>query len=250
MVRGFVGVSGVVKARRSRAMRVHAGASLAGWVAEKLGELRKFLLSRSLWCVLDMCEQCVRHDGVEARAPFHPARPPRYGALDVPNPQNTKQPTRRQQRTTTTLDPFPRDRLPPKEPRLTSRPKMDQRRPIRPSSTARRGLFNNTTSRRHPHPNPLHSTSSLQPSHATSSHPSTRPTIPIAPSDPDPAADLVERDSAGNYKISAPITAMKMGSGGAGAEDEEVEQENQMIALYGKENCHWDQAGEFAASVS
>jgi hypothetical protein len=123
---------------------------------------------------------------------------------------------------------------------------MDQRRPIRPTSTARRGLFHSTTSRRHPNPNPLHGPSSLHPSHTTSSNPNARPTIPIATEEPDPAADLVERDSAGNYTISAPITAMKMGSGGTGAEDEELEQENQMIALYGKENCHWDQAGEYA----
>jgi hypothetical protein len=123
---------------------------------------------------------------------------------------------------------------------------MDQRRPIRPTSTARRGLFHNTTSRRHPHPNPLHTASSLHPSHTTSTNPNARPPIPLAAAEADPAEDLVERDSAGNYKISAPITAMKMGSGGTGGEDEEVEQENQMIALYGKENCHWDQAGEFA----
>ena len=119
---------------------------------------------------------------------------------------------------------------------------MDQRRPIRPTSTARRGLFHSTTSRRHP--NPLQNASSLHPSHTTSSNPNTRSNIPLGAEEHDPAEDLVERDSAGNYKISAPITAMKMGSGGVGPEDEEVEQENQMIALYGKENCHWDQAGE------
>ncbi|KAF2680245.1 hypothetical protein K458DRAFT_312282 [Lentithecium fluviatile CBS 122367] len=118
---------------------------------------------------------------------------------------------------------------------------MDHRRPVRPPPAARRALFHATASRRHP--NPLHAQNPLHPSNPASSNPNARPAMPIATEEPDPANDLVERDSAGNYKISAPITAMKMGVGGARTEaDEELEQENQMIALYGKESQHWDQA--------
>lgn len=105
---------------------------------------------------------------------------------------------------------------------------MDHRRAVRPPATTRRALFSSTTTR------PLH--------HPRNPNPKS---VHIAAESPDPSDDLVERDSAGNYKIMAPTTAMKMGVNGVrSAEDEEKEQEDQMIALYGKQNCHWDQAGK------
>ncbi|KAF2474283.1 uncharacterized protein BDR25DRAFT_281139 [Lindgomyces ingoldianus] len=54
--------------------------------------------------------------------------------------------------------------------------------------------------------------------------------------------DLVERDGSGNYNMAAPSTNLKPNLGVAAELDEETEQENQMISLYGKRNEHWDTA--------
>lgn len=71
--------------------------------------------------------------------------------------------------------------------------------------------------------------------------------VHIAAEEPLPEDDLVERDSAGNYKTVGPTTAMKMSvTGGLKSDaDEEADQEKQVIDLYGKESGHWDQAGKF-----
>lgn len=116
---------------------------------------------------------------------------------------------------------------------------MDHRRPIRPPhpTNPRRPLFNTA------------STSSAHPSRANSRGAATsKPaTVHISPDDTNNRDDdLVERDAAGNYKIMAPSTAMKMAvEPPVSPEQEEKEQEDQMIALYGKSNCHWDQAGKY-----
>ncbi|KAJ4302767.1 hypothetical protein N0V90_001658 [Kalmusia sp. IMI 367209] len=102
---------------------------------------------------------------------------------------------------------------------------MDTRRPVRPAPSTRRALFHTTTARAKP------------------AHPPSKTTVHIASETASPADDLVERDAAGNYKILAPTTAMKMGvDKGTSPEEEEKDQEDQMIALYGRSNCHWDQA--------
>lgn len=104
---------------------------------------------------------------------------------------------------------------------------MDHRRAVRPPQAARRALFQPPTSRRQ---NPAHNKSAVH----------------IATEEASPDDDLVERDSNGAYKVNAPSTAMKMGVGAVrSTEEEEREQEEQMIALYGKPNVHWDQAGMF-----
>ncbi|KAL5393759.1 hypothetical protein PMIN03_011150 [Paraphaeosphaeria minitans] len=120
---------------------------------------------------------------------------------------------------------------------------MDHRRPIRPppghpAGVPRRALFT-TTSTTSSHPSRANSRTT------TSSKPAT---VHISPDDANnPDDDLVERDAAGNYKIMAPSAAMKAGvAPPISAEQEEKDQEDQIIALYGKSSCHWDQAGEFA----
>lgn len=106
---------------------------------------------------------------------------------------------------------------------------MDHRRPVRPPSAARRALFHSSTRRQNP----------LNANHS-------KPSVHIASEEPDPQDDFVERDGTGNYKLLAPTTAMKVGISNLTTEaDEEADQENQMIALYGKQNCHWDQAGKY-----
>ncbi|KAF2868297.1 hypothetical protein BDV95DRAFT_579542 [Massariosphaeria phaeospora] len=111
---------------------------------------------------------------------------------------------------------------------------MDLRRPVRPPNpSARRGLFpiGGTSRRPNTHLNPTLSTTSLH--------------IPAEAADP--KDDLVERDSSGNYCMQAPGTNIRSGSAGSRNElDEETDQENQMIALYGKQNNHWDQAAILA----
>ncbi|PVI07688.1 hypothetical protein DM02DRAFT_608770 [Periconia macrospinosa] len=108
---------------------------------------------------------------------------------------------------------------------------MDSRRPVRPPPTSRRAVFHPSTSQSRRN-NPLN----------TNAHP--KPSVHIASEEPIPADDLVERDSAGNYKTMGPTTAMKIGVTGGmkGEAEEQDEQERQMIGLYGKENGHWDQA--------
>ncbi|KAK7190172.1 hypothetical protein PSPO01_03893 [Paraphaeosphaeria sporulosa] len=117
---------------------------------------------------------------------------------------------------------------------------MDHRRPIRPPpghpvGAPRRPLFTTT------------STTSSQPSRANSrTTAASKPTtVHISPDDPNnPDDDLVERDATGSYKIMAPSAAMKAGvAPPISAEQEEKDQEDQIIALYGKSSCHWDQAG-------
>ncbi|ORY09878.1 hypothetical protein BCR34DRAFT_450804, partial [Clohesyomyces aquaticus] len=54
--------------------------------------------------------------------------------------------------------------------------------------------------------------------------------------------DLVERDANGNYSMAAPSTSLKPNMGVQTELEEETEQENQMIGLYGKRNEHWDTA--------
>jgi hypothetical protein len=115
---------------------------------------------------------------------------------------------------------------------------MDHRRPIRPPHPAgapRRPLF--TTS----------STGASHPSRANSrTTAASKPAaVHIPPDDPNNRDDdLVERDAAGNYKIMAPSTAMKMAvEVPISPEQEEKEQDDRIIALYGKSSCHWDQAG-------
>ncbi|KAL5380207.1 hypothetical protein DPSP01_008008 [Paraphaeosphaeria sporulosa] len=116
---------------------------------------------------------------------------------------------------------------------------MDHRRPIRPPpghpvGAPRRPLFTTT------------STTSSQPSRANSrTTAASKPTtVHISPDDPNnPDDDLVERDATGSYKIMAPSAAMKAGvAPPISAEQEEKDQEDQIIALYGKSSCHWDQA--------
>lgn len=116
---------------------------------------------------------------------------------------------------------------------------MDHRRPIRPPHPAgapRRPLFTSastTTS----HPSRTNSRTN------TASKPAT---VHISTDDTNnPDNDLVERDAAGNYKIMAPSAAMQAGvAPSISADQEEKEQEDQVISLYGKTNCHWDQAGK------
>lgn len=104
------------------------------------------------------------------------------------------------------------------------------RPPARPPP--RRPMF--STSRR-PLSHPLQP-QSTHTSSATSS--STRHTH-------DPATDLVERDSAGNPLVNAPVTGGKLTVHSARSElEDEVEQENQMIALFSSKSHHWDQAGK------
>lgn len=104
---------------------------------------------------------------------------------------------------------------------------MDSRRPVRPAPSSRRALF--------------HATSTRQ----KAQHPPSKTAVHIASETPSPADDLVERDANGNYKILAPTTAMKLGvDKGTSPDEEDKEQEDQMIALYGRNNCHWDQDGE------
>lgn len=118
---------------------------------------------------------------------------------------------------------------------------MDHRRPIRPPHPA-------AAASRHPLFNSSSSTSS-HPSRANSRTTATSKstTVHISADDTNnPDDDLVERDAAGNYKIMAPSAAMKAGvAPPISAEQEEKDQEDQIIALYGKSSCHWDQAGEF-----
>ncbi|KAF1974546.1 hypothetical protein BU23DRAFT_553215 [Bimuria novae-zelandiae CBS 107.79] len=110
------------------------------------------------------------------------------------------------------------------------------RRPPRalPSSTAPppRRLFQTT----HAPPGPR------APSRATTaSKPSTVHIPPDASTNPD--ADLVERDSQGNYKIIAAPAAMRLAiEKPMTAEEEEREQERQVIALYGRSGAWSDQA--------
>ncbi|KAF2253964.1 hypothetical protein BU26DRAFT_516218 [Trematosphaeria pertusa] len=102
---------------------------------------------------------------------------------------------------------------------------MDHRRAIRPPISSRRNLFH-----------PARRQHALDPKLSKTA-------VHIAAEESDPKDDLVERDSAGNYSMLAPTTAMKMGVNSVRSElDDETEQENQMIALYGKQNHHWDQA--------
>ena len=111
---------------------------------------------------------------------------------------------------------------------------MDNRRPVRPpqQQTSRRPLFNTAASRSKPT--------------TTNSK-----TVHIASEASHQDEDLVERDPSGNYKVIGPTTAMKMGvDRGLDVDDEEKEQEDQMIALYGKQNVHWDQAGMFLFPLS
>ncbi|KAL1608744.1 hypothetical protein SLS59_001934 [Nothophoma quercina] len=57
------------------------------------------------------------------------------------------------------------------------------------------------------------------------------------------ADELVERTPNGEYAMYAPQTVYKhmaLGLGNGREEDEEAEQENQMIELYGQQNAHWD----------
>ncbi|KAF1957457.1 hypothetical protein CC80DRAFT_592718 [Byssothecium circinans] len=110
---------------------------------------------------------------------------------------------------------------------------MDARRPVRPPPASRRALF-------HPPPTQPRRQNPLNPSIHT------KPSVHIATEESSPEEDLIERDAAGNYKITGPTTAMKMGiigAGGVKSESEEAEeQERQMISMYGQENAHWDQA--------
>jgi len=115
---------------------------------------------------------------------------------------------------------------------------MDSRRPVRPPPSSRRAVF-------HPSTTQSRRTNPLNPStHA-------KPSVHIASEEPEPEKDLVERDGAGNYKTLGPTTAMKMSAIGSleNEAEAEAEQEKQMIALYGTENAHWDQAGECEVEV-
>ncbi|KAF2446318.1 hypothetical protein P171DRAFT_483667 [Karstenula rhodostoma CBS 690.94] len=121
---------------------------------------------------------------------------------------------------------------------------MDHRRPIRPPHPAgapRRPLFHAS------------STGSSHPSRANSrTTAASKPTtVHISPDDTNnPDNDLVERDAAGNYKIMAPSAAMKAGvAPPISPEQEEKDQEDQIIALYGQNSCHWDQAGRDGGCV-
>ncbi|KAF2736954.1 hypothetical protein EJ04DRAFT_139131 [Polyplosphaeria fusca] len=58
--------------------------------------------------------------------------------------------------------------------------------------------------------------------------------------------ELVERDTTGNYAMAAPHNGIGKGASLAHEVDEETEQENQMIAMYGTQNEHWDTAGLMA----
>ncbi|KAF2181823.1 hypothetical protein K469DRAFT_713419 [Zopfia rhizophila CBS 207.26] len=107
---------------------------------------------------------------------------------------------------------------------------MDIRRPTRnPNPSSRRNIFNPPP--RRPLTNPLSSTTiSTSSLHTPFSEPSHRNN------------DLVERDSSGNYSMAAPAVNLKAGGGFRSEQEEEREQENQVIALHGKRNEHWDAA--------
>ncbi|KAH8725956.1 hypothetical protein GQ44DRAFT_706182 [Phaeosphaeriaceae sp. PMI808] len=111
----------------------------------------------------------------------------------------------------------PTSKFPP-----THSPKMDSHlRAVRiPPHASRRALFS-TTRRQAP-------TSVVRPDTAT-----------IFQQNMDD--ELVERDDKGDFKVNAPNTTYKHLIMGTGREtDEETEQENQIIDLYGKQNPHWD----------
>ncbi|KZM21863.1 hypothetical protein ST47_g6986 [Ascochyta rabiei] len=98
---------------------------------------------------------------------------------------------------------------------------MDHPRAVRPPPGARRNLFQ--SSRRQ---NPT----AVRPDTAT---------IFQQPMED----ELVERTPDGEYALFAPQTVYKhmaLGLGNARETDEETEQENQMIELYGQQNAHWD----------
>ena len=78
----------------------------------------------------------------------------------------------------------------------------------------------------------------------------TAPAIPISSDQTsNPDDELVERDEKGNYKILGPSAAMRMSiEKPTTPEEEEKEQEDNMIALYGRGHCHWDQAGKSPVS--
>ncbi|KAH7087659.1 hypothetical protein FB567DRAFT_525449 [Paraphoma chrysanthemicola] len=101
---------------------------------------------------------------------------------------------------------------------------MDQHhiRPVRPPPTSRRALFHPSTRRQPP-------TSVVRPDTAT---------IFQQPMED----ELVERNEKGEYKVDAPNTSYKHLVAMSREADEETEQENQMIELYGKQNAHWDPA--------
>ncbi|KAF1915461.1 hypothetical protein BDU57DRAFT_518438 [Ampelomyces quisqualis] len=92
---------------------------------------------------------------------------------------------------------------------------------------SRRALFQTSTSTRRNHP----STSVVRPDTATTVFP------------PAMCDELVERDEKGQFKVNAPSTMYKHLAMGANREaEEEIEQENQIIDLYGKQDAHWDPA--------
>ncbi|KAJ4347384.1 hypothetical protein N0V95_005481 [Ascochyta clinopodiicola] len=98
---------------------------------------------------------------------------------------------------------------------------MDHTRAVRPPPGARRNLFQ--SSRRQ---NPT----AVRPDTAT---------IFQQPMED----ELVERTPDGEYALFAPHTMYKhmaLGLGNAQETDEETEQENQIIELYGQQNAHWD----------
>ncbi|KAF2631295.1 hypothetical protein BU25DRAFT_407808 [Macroventuria anomochaeta] len=98
---------------------------------------------------------------------------------------------------------------------------MDHTRAVRPPPGARRNLF---------HPTRRQNPTAVRPDTATVFQ--------------QPMEDeLVERAPNGEYALYAPQTVYKhmaLGLGNGRESDEETEQENQMIELYGQQNAHWD----------
>ncbi|KAJ4402306.1 hypothetical protein N0V91_007340 [Didymella pomorum] len=99
---------------------------------------------------------------------------------------------------------------------------MDHTRAVRPPPGARRNLFQSTR-RQNP----------------TAVRPDTATTIFQHPLED----EMVERKPDGDYVMYAPQTVYKhmaLGLGNGRDSDEETEQENQIIELYGQKNAHWD----------
>ncbi|KAH6622360.1 hypothetical protein C7974DRAFT_220659 [Boeremia exigua] len=98
---------------------------------------------------------------------------------------------------------------------------MDHTRAVRPPAGARRNLFQSTR-RQNP--------TAVRPDTAT---------IFQQPME----EEMVERTSNGEFALYAPQTVYKhmaLGLGSGRESDEDTEQENQIIELYGRKNTHWD----------
>ncbi|KAL1793702.1 hypothetical protein ACET3X_008684 [Alternaria dauci] len=119
---------------------------------------------------------------------------------------------------------------------------MDNRA-IRLPPTTRRNIFASHTAQNPDHRQQQHHHHhQQQPRRQNTTAPSIRPDSREIEADiflSSADEDLVERDSLGEYIVKAPTPVYR--DMGAGSEDDdETEQENQVIGLYGKTNAQWD----------